>query len=260
VTTEAAAPTRRFAETTRRDRWWIAPLLTAIGLSTFGVYSIVVAALGDDYRYAKGGADYLSPFYSPDLKGLGLHISFTYAFFVIWVPLGFRLSCYYYRKAYYRAFFLAPPSCAVASLRRGKYKGETRFPFVLMNLHRFFLYLSTIVLVFLWVDAIRAFLFKGSGGSLGFGVGLGSLVMLVNVILLSAFTFGCNSLRHLIGGKLNCFTSSPVARSRHKLWRWVSALNGHHMQMAWISLASVGLTDLYIRLMCAGVFTDPKIF
>ncbi len=258
--TTQALPARRLGQTARRDRWWVAPLLTAIGLSAFGVYSIVVAALGNDYQYTHGGARYLSPFYSPDLKSFGLHISFTYAFFVMWVPLGFRLTCYYYRKAYYRAFFLAPPGCAVASLQRQRYKGETKMPFVLMNFHRFFMYLVTIVLGFLWYDAVRAFLFKGSNGSLQFGVGLGSLIMLVNVLLLTAFSFGCNSVRHLIGGKLNCFTCSPAARTRHKLWRWVTIFNGHHMQMAWISLGTVMLTDLYIRLMCAGVFTDPKIF
>jgi hypothetical protein len=259
VTTQAV-PARRLGETVRRDRWWVAPLLTGIGLTAFGIYSIVVGVMGDDYQYTRGGARYLSPFYSPDLKSFGLHISFTYAFFVMWVPLGFRLTCYYYRKAYYRAFFLAPPGCAVAGLQRARYKGETKFPFILMNFHRFFMYLVTIVLGFLWFDAVRAFLFKGSDGSLHFGVGLGSLIMLVNVLLLTAFSFGCNSVRHLIGGKLNCFTCSPAARTRYKLWRWVTIFNHHHMAMAWISLGTVMLTDLYIRLMCAGVFTDPKIF
>ena len=86
-----------------------------------------------------GGARYLSPFYSPDLESWGLHVSFTYALFVIWVPLGFRLTCYYYRKGYYRSFFLAPPACVVAGLSRGRGRGETRFPFILMNVHRFFL-------------------------------------------------------------------------------------------------------------------------
>ncbi len=30
---------------------------------------------------------------------------------VLWIPLGFRATCYYYRKAYYRAFFFDPPAC-----------------------------------------------------------------------------------------------------------------------------------------------------
>jgi len=253
-----AAPARHFVQTARRDRWWVAPTLTGVGLTAFGIYSIVVAAMGSDYLYTKGGARYLSPFYSPDLKSWGLRISFTYAFFVIWVPLGFRLTCYYYRKAYYRAFFLAPPACAVAVAHRHRYRGEASFPFVLLNIHRFFLYLATIVLGFLWYDTVRAFLFR-SHGSLSVGVGVGSLIMLANVILLSLFTFGCNSLRHLIGGRLDCFTCSATARTRHRLWRRVTALNSRHMLWAWVSLAVVGLTDLYIRLAASGVFHDPRI-
>jgi hypothetical protein len=84
--------------------------------------------------------------------------------------------------------------------------------------------------------------------------------MLVNVVLLSAFTFGCNSVRHLIGGRLDCFTCSASARTRHRLWRGVSVLNTRHMQWAWISLGGVAFTDLYIRLAAAGVFHDPRIF
>jgi hypothetical protein len=254
-----AVPAPRLGETVRRDRWWLAPALTAAGLTAFGIYSIVVAATGEDYLYTRGGARYLSPFYSPDLKSWGLHIGFTYAFFVIWVPLGFRLSCYYYRKAYYRAFFLSPPACAVAGPRGRRYRGETRLPFVLMNVHRFFLYLATIVLFFLCYDTVRAFLFRTSSGSLEFGVGLGSLVMLANVVFLSLFTFGCNSARHLVGGRLDCFSCSAAARTRHRVWRGVSVMNRWHMQWAWISLGWVAVTDLYIRLASAGVFHDPRI-
>ncbi len=251
----------RFGTTERTDRWWAAPLATAIGLGVFGVYSIVVAAMGTDYLYTGGGARYLSPFYSPDLKSFGLHISFTYAFFVVWVPLGFRATCYYYRKAYYRAFFRTPPACAVAAPpRRRPYTGETKLPFILQNVHRYFMYLAVIVLGFLWYDTGRAFLFTDAHGSLEFGVGLGSLIMLLNVVLISLFTFGCNSVRHLIGGRLDCFTCSTRARTRHKLWRGVSVLNGRHMQWAWFSLTTVALTDLYIRLAASGVFHDPRIF
>jgi hypothetical protein len=254
-----ALPARRLGATARRDRWWVGPALTGIGLAAFGVYAIVVAITGTDYLYTHGGARYLSPFYSPDLRSFGLHLSFTYAFFVMWVPLGLRASCYYYRKAYYRSFFLAPPACAVAGLRARRYTGESRWPLIFQNVHRFFLYLATIVLGFLWFDAVRAFLFRNAHGTLEFGVGLGSLIMLVNVILLSMFTFGCNSLRHLIGGKLDCFTCSAAARTRHRLWRGVTSLNGHHMGLAWISLGTVLLTDLYIRLAAGGVFHDPRI-
>jgi hypothetical protein len=249
----------RIGTTARRDRWWLAPVLTAAGLAAFGIYSVVVVAIGADYVYTGGGAQYLSPFFSPDLEGWGLDLPIAYVFFVIWVPLGFRFTCYYYRKAYYRAFFLAPPACAVAGPRRRRYRGEAALPYILLNVHRYFFYLATIVLGFLWYDAVRAFFFRGSDGSLHLGVGLGTLVMLANVVLLSLFTFGCNSLRHLVGGKLDCFTCTAAARTRHKLWRHVTVLNGRHMQWAWISLGGVALTDLYIRLVSAGAFDDPRI-
>jgi hypothetical protein len=251
---------RPLGATSRRDRWWLTPALTATTLTVFAIYSIVAAAMNTDYDYLKGGARYLSPFYSPDLRSLfGLHIPFTYAFFVIWAPLGLRTTCYYYRKAYYRSFFLTPPSCAVVGRPQAKgrgYTGESRLPLILQNVHRFFFWFAVAVLGFLWYDAIRAFFYKTSTGT-HFGIGLGGVVMLVNVILLSGFTFGCNSFRHLIGGRLDCFTCSASARARHGAWQKVSILNRRHANWAWFSLFSVGLTDLYIRLASAGAFTDP---
>ena len=256
-----SAATRGFGATSRRDAWWIAPLLVGTGLSVFGVYSLVAAVEGSHYLYRGGGAHYLSPFYSPDLHSMfGVNPPFSFAFLVLWAPLGLRVTCYYYRKAYYRSFFLAPPACAVSGPKRRRYRGESAFPFILQNLHRYFLYLATIVLGFLAYDAGRSFFFRHADGSLHFGIGVGSLVLTANVVLLSFFTFGCNSLRHLIGGKLDCFTCSLRARTRHKLWRRVTWLNAGHMRWAWLSLASVGLADLYIRLASLGVFHDPRFF
>ena len=242
----------------RRDRWWVQPFTTATVLSAFGIYTIVFALLNNDYLYTKGGARYLSPIYSPDLHDMfGLHIGFTYAFFVLWAPLGLRSTCYYYRKAYYRSFFLAPPSCAVAGLSRKKYSGETRFPLILNNLHRVFFYIAVIVIGFLSYDTVRAFIFEKPGGGHAFGIGVGGVIMLLNVLFISAFTFGCNSWRHLIGGKLDCFSCSSGAKTRHWLWGKFTILNHRHANWAWISLVSVWVTDLYIRLAVAGAFTDP---
>jgi len=256
-----SAEARGFGATSRRDAWWVAPLLAGAGLSVFGVYSLVAAVEGSHYLYRGGGAHYLSPFYSPDLHSMfGVNPPFSFAFLVLWAPLGLRVTCYYYRKAYYRSFFLAPPACAVSGPRRRRYRGESAFPFILQNLHRYFFYLATIVLGFLAYDAGRSFFFRHADGSLHFGIGVGSLVLTANVVLLSFFTFGCNSLRHLIGGKLDCFTCSLRARTRHKLWRRVTVLNAGHMRWAWFSLASVGLADLYIRLASLGVFHDPRLF
>jgi len=234
--------------------------VTAATLSLFGAYALFAAIQGRHYLYSSGGARYLSPFYSPDLKGLfGVHVPFSFAFLVLWGPLGLRVSCYYYRKAYYRSFFLSPPACAVPGPRR-RYRGEATFPLVLQNLHRYFLYAATIVLGFLWYDAGRAFVFRSGSGSLEAGLGVGSLVLLANVLALTAFTFGCNSARHLVGGKLDCFSCSRSAQVRHRLWLGVTTLNVRHRDWAWISLFTVALADLYVRLAAYGVFHDPRIF
>ena len=257
---ETQGPFARFGRTSRRDTWWLPPLRAGLGLAVLGIYALVVVCLGNDYVYEQGGAHYLSPFYSPNLGSLaGWSLGGHYVFFVVWAPLGLRASCYYYRKAYYRAYFFSPPACAVRGSRR-EYQGESRLPLVLQNAHRYFFYLATIVLGFLWYDAIRAFFFRGADGALHAGLGLGTLVLLLNVILLSGFTFGCNSLRHLVGGKLDCFTCSLAARTRHKLWLGVTFFNSRHMEWAWISLFWVCASDLYIRLAAAGVFHDPRIF
>lgn len=230
--------------TLRRDAWWLQPLLVVLGLGGFVIYSTWAALQGRNY-YAE---PYLSPFYSPLI--LVDWWPFSPAILILWSPLGFRVTCYYYRKAYYRSFFWDPPACAVGEPRK-EYHGETKFPFILQNLHRYFLYAAVVVLAFLWYDAIIAFFFNGH-----FGVGVGSLVLLANVILLSFYTFSCHSLRHLIGGNLGCFSACP---NRHKLWGQVSRLNERHMLWAWISLAMVGFADLYVRLVAAGVITDARL-
>jgi hypothetical protein len=262
VSSQASTATavRGLGRTRRRDAWWAQPVGVGVALTIFVAYATYAIVVGAHYEYRGGGANYVSPFYSPNLKRLlGFNPPFSFAYFVAWAPLGLRLTCYYYRKAYYRSFFLAPPACAVSGPRR-RYRGEAKLPYVLQNVHRYFFYVATIVLGFLWYDAGRAFTFTASNGSLEAGMGLGSLVLLVNVALLTAFTFGCNSLRHLVGGRADCFSCSAGARARHRLWRGVSVLNGHHMAWAWVSLTSVALADLYVRLASAGVFSDPRIF
>ncbi len=232
------------SDTRSGQPWWLQPLLVVVVLSLFGIYAIVVSLLG------KGFADpYVSPFYSPHVPFGGIFAPF----FVLWVPLGFRATCYYYRKAYYRSFFWDPPACARPDAHGGRYTGERRLPFILNNLHRFFLYLSIIVIIVLWVDAIRAFDFGGH-----FGIGLGSILMLANVVLLSAYTFSCHSFRHLVGGGTACFSCVQGGGRQYSLWRGVSVINARHPLFAWLSLSSLFIVDVYIRLMLAGIITDPR--
>jgi len=89
---------------------------------------------------------------------------------------------------------------------RPKVSRETKFPFILQNLHRYFLYAAIVFLCFLWYDAIRAFCFLAPDNTRHFGIGVGSLVLLVNIVLLTMYLLSCHSLRHLIGGKVDCFS------------------------------------------------------
>ena len=241
---------RRFGETQRHDAWWVEIIPVFVLLGGFGLYPTLPAFEGRFYDWGP----YLSPFYSPLIDPHHHWWPFSPALLILGGPLGFRVTCYYYRKAYYRAFFLDPPACTVSEARR-TYRGETAFPFILQNLHRYFFYIAVIFLAFLWRDAIRAFFFDDA-----VGVGVGTLVLLVNVILLSTYALSCHSLRHLAGGKLDCFSCAAFGPPRHSTWQVLSALNQRHMLFAWASLISVGFADLYVRLVACGAIRDVRLF
>jgi hypothetical protein len=243
------------ARTQRLDAWWIQPLIIVLVLVLFSLYALWAALQNGNY-YAP---PYLSPFYSPclatncehpTLPVIGSWWNLSPAFLVLWAPLGFRVTCYYYRRSYYRAFFWSPPACAVRDAPK-TYTGEARLPFVLQNIHRYFFYVSIVVLAFLWWDAFLAFRF-----STGLGIGLGSLVLLANVVLLSLYTLSCHSCRYLVGGHLDVFHTAPL---RYRLWRLANRLNERHAQIAWVSLVGVALADLYVRLVATGVILDPRL-
>ena len=112
--------------TLRTDKWWIQPLITVGVLLSFIVYA-TWRAFENAHYYAE---PLISPFYSPCLSttcvdGSSLlgtpfgHIIvfgmvLSPAFIILIFPLGFRMTCYYYRKAYFRSFWMSPPACAVA--------------------------------------------------------------------------------------------------------------------------------------------------
>ena len=140
----------RFGQTSRADNWWVQPLLVFLGFSSFILYSTWAAFQGQHFRFGP----YLSPFYSPELLGDPLHSWFgakpqwmpawvTAAMLILWAPGGFRFTCYYYRGAYYKAFWADPPSCTVGEPRK-TYLGERSFPLIVQNIHRYFLYLALV--------------------------------------------------------------------------------------------------------------------
>ena len=263
---------RGFAQTMRTGAWWLPSVLTFLAFSAFVVYSTWAAFQGEHYSFRP----YLSPMYSPliweaagqPLSGhswLGAWPSWlptyllvqplTPAVLILWAPGGFRFTCYYYRGAYYKGFWADPPACAVGE-PRSSYRGERKFPLVLQNVHRYFLYFALLFIVILAYDAANSFFFGGPDGRRHFGIGIGSLILTVNVILLASYTLGCHSLRHLVGGGIDEISKHV---SRFKVYQFVSRLNTRHMLFAWLSLFWVGFSDLYVRLCSIGIWTDIRI-
>lgn len=263
VSSGRAAPSAPPARTLRTDRWWLSPLVTAVVLTVFIAYTTVRLFMRDHYWISD--YHYLTPLYSPCLSEScapgSSHFGTLLPAFPMALPLpilifpilaGFRATCYYYRKAYYRAFFFSPPGCAVTESRK-KYTGETRFPLVLQNLHRYFFYLASVLLLINTYDAALAF--TRPDGS--FGVGLGSLILLVNVTMLWLYSLSCHACRHTFGGRLKHFSKHPV---QYWFWTQLSKLNGRHMQFAWTSLITVMLVDFYIMAVSVGWISDLRIF
>jgi hypothetical protein len=219
---------------------WVYPTVVVVVLTAFSLYAAWAVLFFPDGRYGP----YLSPFSSPELHVAIAGHAIPAGIWVFWAPLAFRATCYYYRKAIFRGFLWHPRSCAVGEPGRGTYRGETRL-FVYNNLHRFAFYVTAVQVVILWYDAVVAFV---PGGS--FHLGVGNALMVVNVVCLSAYTFGCHAFRHLAGGGLDCFSCH---RARHRLWRGVTVLNVRHELWAWTSMFTVWSVDLYIRLLQTGV-------
>jgi hypothetical protein len=263
---------RGFGETTRPDAWWLQPLAVFLGFSAFIIYSTWAAfqGVGDmhnnlhSYWYGGNGANYLSPFYSPEIWGTSPHallglppdwlprwLPFSPAFLILWIPAGFRFTCYYYRGAYYKSFWADPINCAVGEPRK-TFLGERSFPLIIQNVHRYFFYLAALFIILLSHDAWKAMWFAVDG-TRHFGIGVGTIVLMLNAVFLAMYTFGCHSLRHLVGGFLDSKSKAPTCA---KAYNCVSCLNHRHMMWAWISLFWVGFTDLYVRLCATGVLHD----
>ena len=256
-----------FAGTRRADRWWIAPALNAVGLVLLFGYLTFRAFNATHVWYDPYSSPTVAPPVFTPAAGypgavpvehawLGAFPAWwpaflpqSPAFFIPWIAIAFRFTCYYYRGAYYKSFALTPPSCAVGGAAR-RYRGE-RGLLLFQNLHRYTLYGALFLLVCLWWEGFAAFFRDGQ-----FGMGVGTAVMLGNAGLLTGYTFGCHSWRHLIGGRLDCFSCEREGASRYRLWKGSTWLNERHNVFAWASLGWVVFTDVYIYLCSIGAIQD----
>jgi len=251
---------RGFGKTSRSDTWWVTPAVTFTVLTAFIVYSTWAALQNAHYR----AGPYLSPFYSPEIFGDSPEawfgskpgwwpgwLPFSPALIILPFPALFRFTCYYYRGAYYKAFWADPPACGVSEPRKS-YTSEQGWPLKIQNIHRYTMYAACLLLVFLWHDVWNALWFSGK-----LGLGVGTFVLLFNSAMLSFYTFSCHSLRHLLRGRKKCLSGHPIQSA---CYGCVSNLNKNHMTFAWISLFGVMFADIYVRLVSMGIWSDWRIF
>ncbi|MEQ9289471.1 MAG: hypothetical protein RIG77_21260 [Cyclobacteriaceae bacterium] len=271
--------TKGLAKTLRSDTWWLYPGAVVFGLTCFLIYGFWSAWQADYYWYSSGSegfGGYLAPFYSPLVfikEGMAgaapmehsllgpwpdwwpAWIPPSPSFLILAVPGIFRFTCYYYRKAYYRAFTGTPPACAVGALpRTGKqgYKGETGL-MQIQNLHRYAMYFAMAYILVFFYDAYLGFFRNGE-----FGVGVGSILLLMNPILLACYSFGCHSIRHLVSGSRDCYSCSLNGQLAQKNGKIVTWLNQRHELFAWLSLIWIMIADFYVRMVSMGYITDPS--
>ena len=243
--------------TLRKDAWWVEPAITAVALLVF--FGWLTASIFLD-KWAFEIGPYVSPVFEPKFFGPQDSIFISPAMIVLLGPVPFRATCYYYRRAYYRSWFLSPPACGVGDATHG-YQGERVLPFWINNMHRFAMYVALLFVPILWYGAIKSFynseeLIDGKAVDTGFGIGVGSILLVINAYLLMMYTFSCHSLRHFVGGGLNCFSCSTYTRTRKKIWDKVTDWNLQHRAFAWMSLVWIVGTDVYIRLVANGHLTD----
>ena len=248
-----------FGITDRVDKWWNKPFWMGFGLSLALVYTALrVLVWNGEIHYDNHRVT--SPIFSPDV----IHIFdlqtphwMNSALLILWIPFGFRGTCYYMRKVSHRVFFQNPTACVVAKPKisyKIDYKGEKGL-FILNNIHRYMLYLAIIILSMKVYDVYHTMWFQGDNGVESFGISIGTLVLAIESILLFMYVASCHAFRHLFGGGMNQWRSG-ISGIFGKLHIKISNLNIEHAFWFWTSLVMVFLGDLFVWAVAEGIIND----
>ena len=213
--------------------WRLWSFVAVLGVGFYALVAFPVAAF----------SGYIDPFYSPTIL-------------IVPLPGAFRLTCYAYRKDYHRHIFDHPLACDNPERDdkpTRKYTGEKNAVFLFENLHRYFFYAGVLILPFFYYDFYKSLVYADS-------LRLGSLILLANALTLTAWTLSCHAFRHLVGGRIDCYSCSARTKASNSIWRVQSWWNAHHEALAWISLLTIIFVDLYLRGLSAGLNIDFTIF
>lgn len=246
-----------FGATDRVDKWWKQPLWMATALTAAVIYTgLRVVFFDGEIHYDNHRVT--SPIFSPDIIHM-FDISApswaNSAMLILWIPFGFRGTCYYMRRVYHRVFFQNPTGCVV-SKPWDEYSGETGL-FVLNNIHRYMLYLAIMVLIVKVYDVWHTMQFhEGSSDTLG--VSVGTLVLATESFLLTMYVVSCHAFRHMFGGGSDRWTGK-FGRIIGKVYWRVSSTNVHHAFWFWTSLAMVFIGDLFVWSVAEGILSDPVL-
>lgn len=240
----------RFAND-RSDNWWLMPVLQGAYLFLFGFYAIWAVALDfQNYDAMIGGTHFVSPFFNPDIEVAWWPEGLSPGLILIWAPLGFRATCYYARKVYYRAFFWDPPGCAIseAKANHGEYRGENKAPYIINNIHRYFFFIAFVLAIFHSIEFIKL-VFSGGFGTLEGSIA--TIILGIDALFLALYVLSCHSCKHIVGGSLNRTRGSSLRRFRYKSWKFIKKLNVNHHAYFWLSLTTILVADVYIRFILA---------
>lgn len=200
---------------------------------------------------------YISPFFDPEVHLSWWPSNLSPGLILIWIPVGFRGTCYYARRVYYRAWFADPPACAVGELRKvdQKYKGENKWPWIINNLHRYFWYLAFVLMALHWISFFHSLYIDGK-----FTMGFGSLIILFDALFLTMYVLSCHACKHLVGGGMDVNSTNSFSFARFRSWKFIKKINENHHTWFWLSLVSVLVADIYIRLLSYGTISSDWRF